>query len=446
MSSLLPPAFLFASGILILLLRLASFPKKRLLYLVLILLFLPIAFLSASFSPLSLMALEKTEKIFLSLLLGTALLWHLGTFSYSLKNIPALYEFYAFVFFAVGGMALFLPSRDFLLSYLSLEIFSFSLYVLCGFGKTKEATEGALKYFFIGGIASSFFLLGLALYFGATGTTQFVLHQPTRLFQAGLMLMLGVFFFKFSLFPFFVWVPDVYQGAPFPVTALMATTVKITLFPVIMRLLAPFLGSFPYLLPLVFFIVLFTQFAGNLAALAQEEIKRMLAYSSIAQAGYLGLAFLTGKDFGFGAFYLLAYTLMTLGSFLFFQEMAQEDDLVYLEKIKGFGKTAPLLWGIATLFMLSLIGIPFTGGFAGKVFLFGNTLASGYFTLTLLSLLNSVLSAGYYLKVPIAAFFQEGQPTKLKISRLPFLALSFCALGTLFLGLLPSFALYLLSP
>lgn len=465
MSALTFPIFFTVSALLMLLFRLVALPRRVLPYVVLLLLLIPFFLLprplgvSAESLAEAGLALSKVEKVYFLILFVTALLWHLGTWEKIVKDYASSYEFYALFFFALAGGALFLEARNFLILFLGLELLSFSLYVLCSFGKSSLSLEAALKYFLAGALASSFYLLGLALYFGGTGKVTFdawhtvsgipqVLSQagePSSMLaaqvgppaaaaaQAGLWLMLAVLFFKFALFPFFLWVPDVYQGAPFPVTAFMATAVKIAVFPVLARLLLT-LHEFSWLLPLLFFVALFTQLAGNLLALAQSEMKRLLAYSSIAHAGYLSLLFLTKDPLGIGAFYLLAYAFMTLGSFFLSQGLAEEEALTLDElKMRGGGLPGALL----SLFMLSLIGIPLTGGFSAKVFVFGSALQSGYLGLVLLALLNSVLSAGYYLKVPSAVFFAKSAPSSKSLPPSLLLASILCAVGTLLLGFWP---------
>lgn len=354
------------------------------------------------------------------------------------------YEFYGFTLLSALFMLLLLKGGDFLFLFFTVEGFSFCLYLLTAFGGGRRNLEGALKYFLVGGAASAFFLLGLAFYFAGTGGTGMrpdLLSSPVV--QISFVLFVSVLFFKLALFPFYVWVPDVYTAAPLPATAFMAVAVKIAVFAVAFDLLHGQLLP-TWFIAFLWVLAVMTQTVGNLSALAQSNAKRMLAYSSVAHAGYLAVALVTGEAGREAAyFYLGAYGLMTMLSFLALVPLAgPEDQGLELSALRGFARVRVFLGVALSVGMFSLIGLPPFVGFFGKYYLFFAALKEGYRTLVLLSLLNSVISAGYYLRLLTVGFMEERRTDEPAAPVGPVLTatLALLALLTLFVGLIPHVA------
>ena len=311
-------------------------------------------------------------------------------------------EFYVLMLYATVGMMLMGASRDLVLLFLALELMSVAIYVLVGFDRRDaRSSEGALKYFLLGAFSSGFLLYGIALVWGSTGSTNLgdivpllptVQQSPMFLLGAGL-LMVGLAF-KVAAMPFHVWTPDAYDGAPTPVTALMATGVKAAAFAAFIRVFAvAFAGAYDEWAGVLSWIALVTMFGANLVALTQGSVKRMLAYSSIAHAGYLLVAVLSANAYGAAAFlfYLLTYTLMTAGAFgIVIANAKGLKERNTLEDFAGYGWKQPLLGAIFTVFLLSLAGFPLTGGFIGKMFILRSSLEAG----------NVVLAADLVLLLP----------------------------------------------
>jgi len=325
-------------------------------------------------------------------------------------------EYYALVLFAAVGMLLMTSAADLMIIFLALELMSLSLYVLAGYFRARlQSGEASMKYFLLGAFASAFFVYGLALMFGVTGTTTLsripsgAAGEP--LFMVGVALVLVGLGFKISSVPFHMWVPDVYEGAPTSVTALIATGSKVAAFAALIRFL---LGIFPAEEPdwtlLIWVLAALTMTVGNLVAIAQSNLKRMLAYSSVAHVGYMLVGVVAGGALGNGAvlFYLLVYTFTTAGAFgvLVLLERAAGEG-VRLDDYAGLAKRHPVLALMLTLFLLSLIGIPPLGGFVGKFYLFGAAVRSGYIGLAVIGVLNSALAAYYYLRLVVYMYMRE---------------------------------------
>jgi NADH-quinone oxidoreductase subunit N len=329
---------------------------------------------------------------------------------------------------------------------------SLSLYVLAGLFKQRlDSGEASMKYFLLGAFASSFLLYGIALMYGATGSTSFdriMAAAPggTRdvLFLVGLGLVLVGLGFKISAAPFHMWAPDVYQGAPTSVTALIATGSKAAAFAALIRLL---LGAVrpvqPEWTPLVWALAAVTMTLGNVVAIAQSNLKRMLAYSSVAHVGYMMVGLVAGGTPGAGAilYYLFAYTFTTAGTFgvLCLCERAGEE-AVEVTDYAGLGRRHPLLAGALTLFLLSLVGIPPLAGFVGKFYLFGAAVQGGYVWLAVLGVLNSAVAAYYYLRVIVYMYMREpdASTATLAPSFAGGVALAVAAAGIVLLGVMPS--------
>jgi NADH-quinone oxidoreductase subunit N len=324
-------------------------------------------------------------------------------------------EYYALIVFGAVGMCLLTGAVELLVVFIALEISSIATYVLAGYRKdTARGPEAAIKYFLLGSFATAFFLYGVALIFGATGTTQIYelanlvsSAQNHSLVLAALALMLVGILFKVSAVPFHVWTPDVYEGAPSPVVALMSTAPKAAAFALLLRVI---FEIFPTLRsvwsPLLWIVAILSMTVGNLAALRQKNVKRMLAYSSIAHAGYLLAAFAGLETSGIAAasFYIAAYAAMNVGIFAVVTLVSGYDEkLPLIEDFRGLLYRSPLLGGLLIFFLASLVGIPFTGGFFGKFYSFSAAVDGGAIWLAIIGLLNSGLAAAYYLRLVLAA-------------------------------------------
>ncbi|MGH7417471.1 MAG: NADH-quinone oxidoreductase subunit N [Candidatus Rokuibacteriota bacterium] len=361
-------------------------------------------------------------------------------------------EFYILVLLSALGMMLMASAGDLIVIFLGLETMSISLYVLAGFFRTRlEAGEASMKYFLIGAFASGFFLYGIALIFGATGTTNLdrianaVAAGAGRdpMFVIGLGLLLVGFGFKISSVPFHMWAPDVYEGAPTSVTAFIATGSKAAAFAALLRVLLTAVRGAPIDWPMLLWVVaVLTMTVGNVVALAQLNLKRMLAYSSIAHVGYMLVGVVAGGALGNGSvlFYLLVYTFTTAGAFgsiLVLERAGQE--AVRLEDFGGLATRHPLVAVALSIFLLSLIGIPPTAGFVGKFYLFGAAVKSGYVWLAVIGVLNSAAAAYYYLRLIVYMYMREpeGAPTVLAPSLSGALALVVALWGVVQLGVAP---------
>src|SRR5262249_12981496 len=362
-------------------------------------------------------------------------------------------EFYALLLFATAGMVMMAASNELVMVFLGLEILSIATYVMAGFRRTDlKSNESALKYFLLGSFSSAFFLYGVALIFGATGSTNLIgITQALRGSQSSLSLvelsaalMLIALCFKVAVAPFHIWTPDVYEGAPAPVTGFMSVGPKAAGFAVLFRV---FLTAFPTIqerwASAIWLIAALTMILGNVIAVVQPNIKRMLAYSSIAHAGYLAVAFAATSERGVSAalFYLLAYALMNLGAFAIVTILGRsEDKLVTLTDYAGLGSKRPGMAALLSLFLLSLAGVPGTAGFAGKFFIFRAALESRLLWLTVIGVVTTVVSFYYYLYVIVQMYMRD---PKEEFSDVPLngsvkAALLVASAGTLYLGILPA--------
>ena len=324
-------------------------------------------------------------------------------------------EFYALVVFGAVGMCLLTGAVELLVVFIALEISSISTYVLAGYRKnTGRGPESAIKYFLLGSFATAFLLYGIALIFGATGTTQIyeIAHlapsaQNHSFILAGLALMLVGILFKVSAAPFHVWTPDVYEGAPSPVVALLSTAPKAAAFALLLRVVYEMFPSLHSLWsPLLWIVAVLSMTVGNLAALRQQNVKRILAYSSIAHAGYLLAAFAGLGTSGIAAasFYAAAYAAMNVGIFAVITLVSGYDEnLPMVDDYRGLIYRSPLLGSLLIFFLVSLVGIPFTGGFFGKFYSFSAAVGGGAVWLAIIGLLNTGLAAAYYLRLALAA-------------------------------------------
>jgi NADH-quinone oxidoreductase subunit N len=357
-------------------------------------------------------------------------------------------EFYGLVLLGAVGMQLMSSAVELVLIFIALEISSISTYVLAGFRKNVAASaESSIKYFLLGSFATAFFLYGVALMFGATGSTYIpaiadalrTSHVPPLAFVAVALMFVGIGF-KVASAPFHVWTPDVYEGAPAPVVGFMSTAPKAAAFAVLARIL--FATGAPGWFWLVWISAALTMTLGNLGALLQSNVKRLLAYSSIAHAGYLLVAFTAAPELGVRAvlFYSAAYAAMNLGAFAVVSHLAGAGErYVTLDDYAGLGRRSPLLAATLTLFLLSLIGIPATGGFFAKFYVFAAALKSNLVWLTIIGLVNSAIAAYYYLRIIVVMYMHEARQEMpaLPVPAPVAVVLAVSAAVTLYLGVLP---------
>jgi NADH-quinone oxidoreductase subunit N len=363
-------------------------------------------------------------------------------------------EFYALVVFGAVGMCLLTSAVELLLVFIALEISSISTYILAGWRKqTGRGPEAAIKYFLLGSFATAFLLYGIALIFGATGTTQIYqiallapAAQNQSLVLAALALMLVGILFKVSAAPFHVWTPDVYEGAPTPVVALLSTAPKAAAFALLLRVVYE---MFPHLrslwAPLLWIVAVLSMTVGNLAALRQQNVKRMLAYSAIAHAGYLLAAFAGIGEIGIAAaaFYTAAYAAMNVGIFAVVTLVAGYDEqLSLIDDFRGLVYRSPILGSLLIFFLISLIGIPFTGGFFGKFYAFSAAVGGGAIALAIIGLLNSGLAAAYYLRLALVSAQRPIDDQKIAapkpaVGPAVIAALFLAVAATLVLGIIP---------
>jgi NADH-quinone oxidoreductase subunit N len=330
-------------------------------------------------------------------------------------------EYYALLLCATLGMIVMAAANDLMTMFLGLELMSLSLYVLVGFRRgSLESNEAALKYFLLGAFASGFLLYGIALLYGATGTTNFArmaafltgspLRENPLLLVGGLLLLAGLLF-KVAAVPFHMWTPDAYEGAPTSVTAFMSVGAKAAAFAALLRFTLRALGDVPGgWIPVLSAVAILTMTVGNVTALLQNNLKRMLAYSSIAHAGYILVAVAAGGAEGAAAalFYLAVYAVVNLGAFGVLTLLGRgTQEPVLVADVAGLGFRRPWIGLALAVFMLSLGGIPPTAGFMGKVYVFGTALHAGLVPLVIVGVLNSVVSIFYYLRVTVALYMEE---------------------------------------
>jgi NADH-quinone oxidoreductase subunit N len=375
----------------------------------------------------------------------------LASFEYLNVQRLRIGEYYGLILFGAVGMALMSSAVELVLVFIALEISSISTYILAGFRRrVATSVESALKYFLLGSFATAFFLYGVALMFGATGSTNVYAigaalrsgHINALAYIAMAMMFVGLGF-KVATAPFHVWTPDVYEGAPSPVVGLMSTAPKAAAFAVLLRLL--FAAAAPGWFWLVWVSAALSMCLGNIGALVQNNIKRMLAYSSIAHAGYLMVAFAAAPEIGISAamFYAASYAAMNVGAFLVISHFGSSDErYVTLDDYAGLGHRSPVLAMILTIFLLSLIGIPITGGFFAKFYVFRAALGANLIGLTLIGVINSAIAAYYYLRVIVVMYMREPRPEMEHvpvpgISAALGVSLAATLIATLYLGVLP---------
>jgi NADH-quinone oxidoreductase subunit N len=394
------------------------------------------------------------------LIAAVVLVTLLGSLDYFQGSNTHAGEYFALVLFGATGMMFMTSSVELLMVFIGLEISSISTYIMAGYRKGQATgTEASIKYFLLGSFATAFFLYGIALAFGATGSTSIgaiaqglaTTPTPTMAFLALAMIIIGLGF-KVSAAPFHVWTPDVYQGAPAPVVGLMSTAPKAAAFAVLLRIT---FTAFPAMQHrwsiLMWILAALSMTIGNLGALLQRDVKRMLAYSSIAHAGYLLVAFTAFPLDGIAAacFYTAAYAAMNVGAFAVITQIAGYDEHARsIDDYAGLAIKRPFLAALLTFFLLSLIGIPFTGGFFGKFYVFSAAINSGHVWLAVIGLLNSGVACFYYLRFLAAVYSRPvTESDRLtqggRVSVPAGIGLTLAAAATLILGILPGNVLWL---
>ncbi|MBS1259463.1 MAG: NAD(P)H-quinone oxidoreductase subunit 2 [Candidatus Scalindua arabica] len=362
-------------------------------------------------------------------------------------------EYYTLILFATMGMMLMAGGADLLTIFLGLEIMSISLYVLAGFRRDSvRSNEASLKYFLLGAFATCFLLYGIAMLYGATGTTNikeiaaFLANNPSlsnpMIIAATSLLVVG-FGFKVACVPFHKWTPDVYEGAPTAITAFMSVGPKAAAFAAFARVFLVALPDVGQNWSIILWVLAaLTMTVGNLVAIAQTNIKRMLAYSSIAHAGYALMAIIAGGDFGPASlvFYMLAYTFMNLGAFAVVIVLGRKgEENANIEDYSGLGFKHPVLAVAMCIFMFSLAGIPPFVGFIGKFYIFSAAIKNGFIVLAVIGVVNSVISVYYYLRVSVVMYMKTPVREFSPLSLSPFmiLALILTVWGTIQLGIFP---------
>ena len=416
----------------------------------------------------NMLAVDNFALFFKLLFLGIAALVILPSVDYVSKFARFQGEYYALVLLSTLGMMLMAATAELISIYIALELTSISLYILVGFLKDPKSSEASLKYLLLGAVASAVLLFGMALIFGFTGKTQ--LGEIAQVLQAmspqavlaspglilGIVLLVAGFGFKIAAVPFHMWVPDVYEGAPTPITAYLSVASKAAGFAVILRVFYSAFGL-PQWLSLEWGLIFAVLSAigmtvGNVIAIPQTNIKRMLGYSSIAQAGYLmvGLAavgFSPAADIvGRSSllFFLAAYALTNLGAFIAIIAISNKLNSDLIEDYSGMGKRAPLLALALTLCLISLIGIPPAAGFMAKFYIFSGAVQQGLLWLVIIAVINSVISAYYYLRVVKVMWLGEpASEEKVPSSGALRVALALSCLGVLLLGIVPGFIMRL---
>jgi NADH-quinone oxidoreductase subunit N len=370
-------------------------------------------------------------------------------------------ELYVLILLATVGMMIFSGARDLIVMFIGLELMSLPIYILTGVNRRdRRSAEGALKYFLLGAFSSAFFLYGIALAYGGAGTTnleQIALAVGVDGIGASPLLVIATallavgFGFKVAAVPFHMWTPDAYEGAPAPVTAFMAAGIKAAAFAGFLRV---FLTAFPGLYgtwdAIAIWLAVLTMIGANLVALVQGNIKRMLAYSSIAHAGYLLVALAAASVIGAASFlfYAVTYTLMTMGAFAIVMTVGlRNEERLDLDAYSGLGWRRPFLGIVMTIFLLSLAGFPFTGGFIGKVFIVRAAVERGLVMLAVVLVMASLVSYYYYLRVAWYMWFRDPDETRTSepaaLAPAMTVALLIAAVGTVLLGIFPGVLLEL---
>ena len=389
------------------------------------------------------------------LIVGSVLVLLLGVGRLKEQGIENEGEYYALLLMSTVGAIVFVSAAEMITMFLGLELMSMALYCLCGSARmNRNSIESALKYFLLGSFSSAFLLYGMALLYGLTGSTQ-IMEMVAALPEAdvgltlmGMGLILVGLLFKIGIVPFHFWTPDVYQGAPTPVTVYMACVIKAAAVGTALRVVwTVFPEFYEQWSGFLWLLAVLTMVLANLVALRQRSLKRMLAYSSIGHAGYMLMAFLApGEAQGGSAilFYLVVYTLMTVGAFAVLLTLVRDEESTVphddIRRFNGFGYEHPVLGGLMALFMFSMAGIPpGMAGLLGKFYLFSSVVSAGFVGLAIIGVLCAAVSCYYYLRVIVAMYFIEpdGDVVAVSVDSALWGALFICAVGVVLLGVFP---------
>ncbi len=383
-------------------------------------------------------------------LLGTGLVILLSSF-YARKELIEKGEYYALLLFATAGAMLMASATELLVLFLGLEILSISLYVLTGFFRERRVSaEASVKYFILGAFASAFLIYGIAFFYGATGDTTYTAIREAAasgpagalVYAAAALILIGLLF-KLGSVPFHMWVPDAYQGAPTTITGYMSVVSKAAAFAAFIRIFGFSLSSLaPQISAVLWVLAIATMTLGNVVAIAQSNIKRMLAYSGIAHAGYILVALTAAGSAGYSSvlFYALSYAFMTLGAFGVVSVLRRSDgEALDISNYSGLAGRHPMLAAAMAVFMVSLSGIPPTAGFFAKFYVFSAAVGSGYVGLAIIGVLNSLVSVYFYMRIVFLMYMkEETEPVESGLSLAGGVALAACVLGTVLIGILPS--------
>src|SRR5271168_3184310 len=417
----------------------------------------------------NLVQIDAFSQFFHLLVGGVAFLVILGAGPYLARERLESAEFYALLLFATAGMGVLASAQELLTAFIGLEMSSISSYILAGYRRdVLKSGESSMKYFLLGSFATAFFLYGIALVYGVTGTTNLLrmdAADPTStMLKLGLALILIGLGFKVAAAPFQIWTPDVYEGAPTPVTALFSAGPKAAAFALLLRIFADVHAATQFWFWAFWIMAVLTMFAGNLGALLQTNVKRLLAYSSIAHAGYILVAFAAvtnlSADPEIGAspayaavlFYLLTYALVKVGAFTIVSQFGGAGEKhLQLDDFAGLGERQPVVAAVLSLFLLSLLGLPVTAGFLGKFYIFKAAVDSHLIWLAVIMAINSVIGAYYYIRLIVVMYMREpsAEIAATAPARFPLsvnVVLAIAAFGTIVLGVLPTKTLaYLLQ-
>lgn len=397
-----------------------------------------------------------THFLYFVLILGSILATLAGKYRLRSLGIQFTGEYYALLLMCTAGAMIFVAAAELITLFLGLELMSMALYCLCGSARDSEkATEAALKYFLLGSFSSAFMLYGMAFLYGITGTTMIpelmtgLQNDQSGLALVGMGLLLLGFVFKLALVPFHFWAPDVYEGAPTPVTAYMACVIKTAAAGAALRVIWTAFGDYSEdWSGALWLVAVLTMIVANVVALRQNDVKRMLAYSSVGHAGYIVMAFMApGEAYGAAAvlYYLLAYTIMTMGAFAVLLSFQSGDGLEEgshpISHFYGLASSHPFIAAMMALFMFSLAGIPpGMAGMLGKFYVFNAAVQAGFVGLAIIGVLSAAISCYYYLRVIVAMYFMkaEGEVAAIDTDASLMFVLLICALGVILLGVFPS--------
>jgi NADH-quinone oxidoreductase subunit N len=409
----------------------------------------------------NLVQIDAFSQFFHLLVGGVAFLVILAAGPYLHRERLEFAEFYALLLFATAGMGVLASAQELLTAFIGLEMSSISSYILAGYRRdTLKSSESAMKYFLLGSFATAFFLYGIALVYGATGTTNLSkmgsVNESSTLLELGLALILIGLGFKVAAAPFQIWTPDVYEGAPTPVTALFSAGPKAAAFALLLRIFATVPAATHFWFWAFWILAALTMFLGNLGALVQTNVKRLLAYSSIAHAGYILVAFAAvtfmKNDLKEGAaaayaavlFYLLSYALVKIGAFTIVSQLGGAGEKhLSLDDYAGLAQRQPFVAAALSLYLLSLLGLPVTAGFFGKFYIFKAAVNSHLIWLAVLMAVNSIVGSYYYLRLIVLMYMRDpsAETAAEAPARFPLtvnLVLAITCVGTVLFGLFPN--------